>query len=962
MIDSFAFQAEEHDDITKAKELQITGDFAASNETLNKVLASNLTPYQQILAYRLAGRNLVGLGLMDSVKYVMEQNIERGLKATDKASKYELAMSYRLLRFYYQRQGDYTSVRDCLNKALKIFENDTSNAIILRKTYYDMGAAYSRDFMPDEALPWLRKSLEILTNSDDPEVENDRRACLLQLAAVYSDKREMDRAITQFKLVLDLIKGKEKILVRDYMVACGNLGISYDELGELDSALVYYKKAYDNLDNMENSSFNAIVPRFRAKLQSDIGVVYRKKRDQKEALRYLNRGLNLGVDFFGEIHPLVGEFRYQLGYAEMEFGLFDDAEKTLLKVIDVYKTVEGGVGYRTTQGYNELGRLFGKKGMINESLVYYDSGLISNPQVILDGKKLYGSVTGVLRSFEGKLEIFDQIDSDSLKLSILTDIRRELIHQANYSIINNHDQAIIDEIQHIFQMMIAAYFEIDERMDTNHAEVIWELSEANKARRLNARIKHEEALSSKIPVEIQEEETAIREQITQVMNEPEGPQKDSLMIAVNFKYDSLILVLEKEYAAYYLWKYQQDIPDFEDIREQVLEENQQLISYFLSPDYIFILGLNAQEVDVQRVSRTEAFDENFDTFRRAINNPSSFETLEENFNAFTESGYFLYQQLVEPLDPGNESIVIIPDDKLFLLPFEILMKSPAKEAVSNYKDLAFLLKDHTISYSTSGTTLFNFKNNTLPAEVNQVLTMAPSFALDSDQDQLRSGLKDLKWSTDEIQSVAAYFNTHAFVAEQATEQAFLEEAQNYEILHIASHGILDDSESGSSKIAFALNQEDSLSDGYLHDYELMRVRLDAELAVLSACNTGYGKVAKAEGVINLARGFFISGCQSVVMTLWLANDHSTARLMDNFYDGLANGLRKDQALRSAKLQFLESADRVQAHPFYWAAFVASGNMRAIPEKPGSGFMYMTLLLGLIPFSLFLYRRYKGSNT
>lgn len=934
--------------IDRALRQQESGDFTLSNQTLKRTLSEELSPLQEVTVFRLIGRNLIGLGQLDSAKLVLEEVIDRELDPTNKELRYQLALSYRLLRFYYQRQGDYQTVLECLYKALTIFENDTSNVIILRKTYHDIGVGYSRDFMPDDALPWFKKSLELASNSNDMEVEKDRRASLLALASIYSEKREMDKAIGQFKLVLNMIEGKEKDLVRDYMVACGNLGIAFDEMGELDSALVYYKKAYNNLDNMENSSFKAIVPRFRAKLLSDIGVVYRKKADQVEALAYLKKGLRLGIDFFGEIHPLVGEFRYQLGLAEMEFGLYDDAERNLLLVMETYKETENEMGYRMAQGFNALGQLYGKRQLIEQSLNYYDSGLLSNPQVMLDGKKLYGSITAALRTFEGKLEIFDQIESDSLKLSILTKIKRDLIAQSHYSIVNDHDAAVIDEIQHIFQMMVAAYFEIGIRSGSDHLEVIWELVEANKSRRLNAQIKHSEALKSSIPQLVLETEQSLRDEIVSAMNEPKGLRKDSLILAVNLRYDSLIEVFETDFVEYFKLKYQYQTPDFDELRESALQDNQLMISYFLTPQFIYIISLDSAGSDLVRTDRDEPFDKHFETFTQSINDPSSFQSAELNYNSFVESSHYLFQQLIEPVkNRKGKQLVIVPDDKLFFIPFEVLIDDYKEIAVGEFRSLPYLLKDHIISYSTSGTSLFNF-NKEMRSEVGtKIMAMAPSFGESAVDETTRSGLENLEWTGDEIRSIASYFETEIFVDEDATERVFMERAKQYNLLHIASHGLVEDEEPLASKIAFALDEKDSLYDGYLHSYELYGAQLNAELAVLSACNTGYGKLAKGEGILSLARDFFQSGCQSVVMTLWLANDYTTAKLMDNFYRGLSLGNRKDEALRAAKLRFLEEADYVQSHPFYWAAFVASGDMRPIVSKPGFRWYYALLILGLI---------------
>jgi CHAT domain-containing protein/Tfp pilus assembly protein PilF len=167
----------------------------------------------------------------------------------------------------------------------------------------------------------------------------------------------------------------------------------------------------------------------------------------------------------------------------------------------------------------------------------------------------------------------------------------------------------------------------------------------------------------------------------------------------------------------------------------------------------------------------------------------------------------------------------------------------------------------------------------------------------------------------------------------ATEEAFKNRAPEAGIIHLATHAIVDDRNPLYSKLVFA-NDESSREDGFLNTYELYNIRLNADLVVLSACNTGYGKLVRGEGIMSLARGFMYAGCPSIVMSLWPVDDLSTKRLMDHFYQGLASGLRKDEALRRAKIEYINEADNVKSNPFYWAGFVSIGSPDSVnlPSK------------------------------
>ena len=111
--------------------------------------------------------------------------------------------------------------------------------------------------------------------------------------------------------------------------------------------------------------------------------------------------------------------------------------------------------------------------------------------------------------------------------------------------------------------------------------------------------------------------------------------------------------------------------------------------------------------------------------------------------------------------------------------------------------------------------------------------------------------------------------------------------------------------------------------------------IPADLAVLSACETGLGRIAGGEGVMSLARGFAHAGCQSIITTLWQVNHGSTAQIMEQLYRQLVSGRPKDEALHQAQLAYLNDAglDNAGRHPYYWSAYRQIGNVAPV-ELPG----------------------------
>jgi CHAT domain-containing protein len=150
------------------------------------------------------------------------------------------------------------------------------------------------------------------------------------------------------------------------------------------------------------------------------------------------------------------------------------------------------------------------------------------------------------------------------------------------------------------------------------------------------------------------------------------------------------------------------------------------------------------------------------------------------------------------------------------------------------------------------------------------------------------------------------------------------ELERYQIVHFATHGILDSQHPALSGVVLSLvDPEGNPQDGFLRAHEIYNLKLRAELVVLSACRTALGKDVKGEGLIGLVRGFMYAGAARVVASLWDVRDEATAILMKRFYEGmLKNGLKPAAALRSAQVS-LWKEKRWEA-PYYWAGFVIQG--------------------------------------
>jgi CHAT domain-containing protein len=207
----------------------------------------------------------------------------------------------------------------------------------------------------------------------------------------------------------------------------------------------------------------------------------------------------------------------------------------------------------------------------------------------------------------------------------------------------------------------------------------------------------------------------------------------------------------------------------------------------------------------------------------------------------------------------------------------------------------------------------------------------------------------------EVSQIAGLVGGRAFLGAEASEQVFQQHLHEPRVIHLAMHGFLNDCDPLYSGLAFspqAAGRQGEENDGILHAYEIYNLKMNAELAVLSACNTGRGQLAKGEGVISLARAFKYAGCPNVLMSLWQADDQATSQIMQYFYQNLKRGMSKDVAIRQAKLDYLGAANR--DHPFFWGAFVLIGDGEPV-RQPALWHWYGLALLLLAGMGLWIWR-------
>ena len=311
------------------------------------------------------------------------------------------------------------------------------------------------------------------------------------------------------------------------------------------------------------------------------------------------------------------------------------------------------------------------------------------------------------------------------------------------------------------------------------------------------------------------------------------------------------------------------------------------------------------------------------TRRELVPKVQSFRQLIVDKNLdYKESAKELYQMLIAPLAKhlkNRDNLIIVPDGVLWELPFQTLISKENKH----------LIEDFAISFAPSLSVLREMskaKTTNLPMNLlafgNPFLNLETVTLATNRNRNLK--LEPLPDAEKEILKIGAFYGksqSNLFIGKKATEEIFKSQATNFRVLHFATHAIADNENPMYSFLVFS-QSAGAKDDGILEAWEIMQLNLKADLAVLSACETGRGRLGGGEGIIGLSWAFFVAGVPTTVVSGWNVNSNSTSDLMVEFYRNLRQNSSKSKSLQTAMISMLKN--KKTNLPFYWAGFVLIG--------------------------------------
>ena len=375
--------------------------------------------------------------------------------------------------------------------------------------------------------------------------------------------------------------------------------------------------------------------------------------------------------------------------------------------------------------------------------------------------------------------------------------------------------------------------------------------------------------------------------------------------------------------------------NLKNLEEKLKKDQALLVAFFYGTNAIYQFEYSTGK---HQFLKTELHAEVTKTITDFIHLFDNSAVINNNVHDFTRQAFGIYKLLNLDKSLQRSNLVIIPDGLLNFIPFEALLTKQTE--TTNFSRMPFLVSSQNVVYNSNIS--FYLEEQSKPKN-RKVLGVFPVFENSS---------QPLTYSVHEANAIQQSSNARILIHAEATKDAFLRAARQYDVLHLSTHATGGDFINPAS-IAFY--------DAPMLVNELYSMDIHPELVVLSACETGIGKLQKGEGPMSIARGFQYAGAKNILFSLWQINDASTATLMSLFYKSYKKTQSAHSANRRSKLDYLQdkSVSNIKKSPYYWSAFMYYGKIEE-EERKSTAFYYFIGSFAFI-IGLFLWLRKRKTK-
>ena len=809
------------------------------------------------------------------------------------------AASYNNLAAIYYQMGDYQRALDnerkVLNIRLKLIGREHPLTAL---TYSNIGAIYENTGNYDQSLKNHLTAFEI-RKQVLPEIHPEMAASYTNLANVYRHFDELDKTLQYHEKSLAIqleVYGKDHPEIPSTL---NNIGDAYHWMKEYDEANLKFREAVEALKRIYPLEVHPSLASYYVNIAKN----YKEMSQPDSALVYVQKAM-------------ASNKKPEIGRA--------DVQDTILSEVVYLKTLALKAELHSTKYLSNPAEISQLESAIDTYLKTMDLMEKIRFSYFTNESKLFlaeQSANVFTEAINNVHLLYKKTDDPSLKKDMFDIIERsksavlyEMIMQSRATDFSGIPDSLVDQANYLNEQIHAL------KIDVTRLE--------------------------------EKDDSTLNQELAKQFNELFNKQTS---------YINLVEQLESNYPRYKQLKYNTEILS-PDMITEFLEENAVVLNYFIADTLLYIYSISKVDNELFVMDIGTDFEDEVLSYLRAIKKYRV-----DDFNRGNEA---LYQVLVQPVESvikEKSEVIIIPDKYLYCLPFETLYKPINAKNPPDFTKHDYLVKAHNISYHYSNTLYCEILlENKTDKDDGGFIGFAPVFdndgfnnlvthrsasildTINSDSyETLRSvsyngkTFNPLPYSEKEVDTIASLFkagklNAAEYLYENASENSFKKNIPDYKYIHLATHGIVNEKNPDLSGIVFSQpnhnSEEDSLSeietglpgldDGILFAGEMYNLDLNADLVVLSACETGLGKIVNGEGIMSMTRGFIYSGTPNILFSLWKVGDKNTYELMVNFYSDVIEGQTYSKALRNAKMNLIKN--EATAFPSNWAGFTLVG--------------------------------------
>ncbi len=801
-----------------------------------------------------------------------------------------------------------------------------SDSLLFQPYMYSGSIHYSLNNL-DSAVYYYKKAETI--NGQFAGVKESERL-FNKFGALYFETGDYKRSISYFEKALTIVEEKNPVNLFFVINYKNNIATAFMKLGLYDQALEIFHELLK-------------YPNPGSELMYNTGNTYFEKGDYPQALNYVRRVRNMDFEMYSSLVKIF-----------IHMHQYDSAQFYLVKAKNFYlenKNVAPRVTYGIIMKYSgdlkvANGNSIGALKEYQESIINLDPSF-KNPATN-SNPTAFSGLQNFLFLFDAlvaKATAFNELDKEQSESKFLEQSLNA--YASAMSLVGHVERTYFSDDARLFlktkiNQAIQDAVEVAIRLFNRTKEIrylnqAFGFAENNKATVLQAGLNNLELSSLPgLPVALVTEERKDKAMLAK-LNIQAARSGDSLtLIALQKKIHdveiSLAAIQDKldENSDYHNLKFYSSFPNMDSLRENLLSSDAAILSYYYTPAHLICFYITKEGAGISYLPLNENLFSAIISLRRELQSPEASAS-----QYLRDAGTLLFKELLAPVYDkikDKKHLIVIPYNEISYLPFE-LMRNPT--------DGNLILKKFAISYNYSANFLAGGNNSGVRGY--DVLAMAPFSGKKNALD-----LPALPYSWEEIKSLPG----KKLVDAEATKMQFMALSGKFPVIHLATHAMANDTNLLGSYIEFYGLKTEADTMHRLYEQEIYASDLkSARLVILSACETGNGLLVNGEGVISLSRAFSYAGCKSVITSLWKADEISTSYIARRLHHYLQKGLRIDEALQKAKLDYLESSeipDRFK-NPAYWAHLVLLGDIRPVIEPGINWLMWaaLALILGTV---------------